>query len=187
MKKISIYLAFSLVIVAGVVGIAFGYYLTPEYRFTAYEKNIMNLGQADRTFDLRYVNAMIEHHRGAMLLAEQLGKNTEREEMKALSADILKNEPGAIAELYEWKKTWYNDTKTVRDPIVANLGSGDEKFDLRFLNAIIAHHERGIMMTEETRTKSSRTEVLNNADAVENFLSNGLEVLKGLRKTWYNI
>ncbi len=185
--KISIYLTIGLVIVGVVVGIGFGYYLTPEYRVSMYESNSMDLGRADRSFDLRYTNAMISHHRGAMLLAEQLSKNTTRPEMKALAQNILNDEPAAIAELYDWKKSWYGDTRNVRDPIVANLGTADDKFDLRFLNAIIAHHEAGIMMTEETRQKSSRVEILNNADAVEAFLSNGLDALKGLRKDWYNI
>lgn len=76
-------------VVGAVLGVSFGYYLTPEYKVSMYEKNTMSLGQADRTFDLRYVNAMISHHRGAMLLAEQLGKNTVRPEMKTLSQNIL--------------------------------------------------------------------------------------------------
>ncbi len=185
--KISIYLALGLVVTGTVLGIAFGYYITPEYRVSMYEKNNMSLGQADRTFDLRYINAMIAHHRGAMLLAEQLSKNTSRPEMKTLAQNILADEPKAIAELYTWKKDWYGDTKTVRDPIVANLGPADEKFDLRFLNAIIAHHEAGIVMTKETREKSSRAEGLNNADAVEAFLTNGITTLKGIRSNWYNI
>jgi uncharacterized protein (DUF305 family) len=58
---------------------------------------------------------------------------------------------------------------------------------LRFLNAIIAHHEAGIEMTKETRQKSTRGEILDNANAVEAFLSNGIQTLKGLRTTWYNI
>ncbi|MBP9798334.1 DUF305 domain-containing protein [Candidatus Woesebacteria bacterium] len=185
--KISIYLALGLVVTGTVLGIAFGYYITPEYRLSMYEKNNMSLGQADRTFDLRYINAMIAHHRGAMLLAEQLSKNTSRPEMKTLAQNILADEPKAIDELYTWKKDWYGDTKTVRDPIVANLGPADEKFDLRFLNAIIAHHEAGIVMTKETREKSSRAEILNNADAVEAFLINGITTLKGIRSSWYNI
>ncbi len=185
--KISIYLALGLVVTGTVLGIAFGYYITPEYRLSMYEKNNMSLGQADRTFDLRYINAMIAHHRGAMLLAEQLSKNTSRPEMKTLAQNILVDEPKAIDELYTWKKEWYSDTKTVRDPIVANLGPADEKFDLRFLNAIIAHHEAGIVMTKETREKSSRAEILNNADAVEAFLVNGITILKGIRSSWYNI
>ncbi len=185
--KVSIYLTLGLVVIGTLLGVSFGYYLTPEYKVSMYDKNTMSLGQADRTFDLRYINAMIAHHRGAMLLAEQLAKNTERPEMKTLAQNILNDEPKAIAGLYEWKKEWYGDTKKVRDPIVANLGSYDDKFDLRFLNAIIAHHEVGIVMTKETRLKSSRTEILNNADAVEAFLSGGLQTLKGLRSTWYNI
>lgn len=185
--KISIYLTFGLVIVGIVLGIAFGYYLTPEYKFSMYEKNDMSLGQADRTFDLRYINAMIAHHRGAMLLAEQLAKNTNRPEMQTLAKNILNDEPKLIKELYDWKKDWYKDTKKVRDPIVANLGRPDEKFDLRFLNAMIAHHEAGIIMTKETKLKSSRSEILNNADAVEIFLTNGIESLKELRANWYNI
>ncbi len=174
-------------VVGVMLGVAFGYYITPDYKVSMYEKNSMSLGQADRTFDLRYVNAMISHHRGAMLLAEQLGKNTTRPEMKTLSQNILNDEPKAIAELYSWKKDWYGDTKSVRDPIVANLGPAGDTFDLRFLNAIIAHHEAGIVMTKETRLKSSRAQILDNANAVEVFLSNGLETLKGLRTTWYNI
>ena len=82
------------------LGIAFGYYLTPEYKFSMYEKNEMSLGPADRTFDLRYINEMISHHRGAMLLAEQLAKNSARPEMKTLAQNILNDEPAAIAELY---------------------------------------------------------------------------------------
>ena len=185
--KVSIYLTVGLVIVGTILGIGFGYYLTPEYRVSMYERNTMDLGRADRTFDLRYINAMISHHRGAMLLAEQLLSNTTRPEMKELSQNILRDEPGAIAELYAWKKSWYGDTRSVRDPIVANLGPSDDKFDLRFLNAIIAHHEVGIMMTEETRQKASRVEILNNADAVEAFLANGLTTLTGLRSDLYNI
>lgn len=185
--NVSIYLAASLMIVGTLIGIAFGYYLTPEYRVTMYEADTMNLGQADRTFDLRYINAMIAHHRGAMLLAEQLAANTARPEMQVLAQGILADEPKAIAELYAWKEEWYGDTKKVRDPIVANLGPADEKFDLRFLNALIAHHQAGILMTKETRLKSSRAEILNNADAVEAFLTGGVTTLTGLRSEWYNL
>lgn len=186
--KISIYTTLSLIIVSIFVGISMGYFHTSDYKSSMYDKNqTMDLGLANKTFDLRYINAMIAHHRGAMLLAEQLGKNTKRPEMTTLSKNILKDEPAAIEELYKWKKDWFNDTKKVKDPIVVNLGNSDDKSDLRFLNAIIAHHEQGIMMTKETRIKSTRNEILNNADAVELFLSQGIEALKGFRQTWYNI
>lgn len=186
MTKISIYLACALAIITGLLGVGFGYYLTPQYTLTMYDKTSMDLGRADRWLDLRYVNAMIAHHRGAMLLAEQ-AKKSKRPEVQTLATAILAGEPTAIAELYAWKKSWFNDSRKVLDPVVANIGTYDEKFDLRFLNALIAHHQNGIVMTKDVRLKSSRTEVLNNADAVETFLNGGLDMLKGWRKDWYNL
>lgn len=186
MSKISIYLALSCAIVAGVVGIGIGYYLTPQYSLTMYEKNTMNLGQSDRWLDLRYINAMIAHHRGAVLLAQQ-AEISQRSEVKDLAATIQKDEPILIEELYAWKKEWYGDIKTVKDPQVPRLGSYDKTFDLRFLNAIISHHESGILMTKEVRVKSSRSEVLDNADAVESFLIKSGAMLKEWRKNWYKI
>lgn len=186
MNKISSSLAVSLMIVCGVIGIGVGYWLTPEYQSSMYDKTPMDLGKPDRFLDLRYIDAMIAHHRGAMLLADQARVQSNRQEIKDLSAMILAEEPAAIAELYAWKKAWYNDTRTVKDPEVVNLGTYDELFDLRFLNALIAHHDEGLEMTREVSVKSSRAEILNNADAVDTFLKTTRVVLTGWRTEWYN-
>lgn len=187
MSKISTTLAISLMIVAGVLGWVAGYASTSEYKISMYDKTQMDFGRPDKTLDLRYINAMIAHHRGAILLAEQANTQTQRQEMKDLSIMILKDEPKAIDELYDWKKSWYGDTKKVKDPLVSNLGTYDEKFDLRFLNTLIAHHEAGLLMTKEIKIKSSRTEILNNADAVDIFLTTTLKLFKDWRVQWYNI
>lgn len=187
MSKISTPFAISLMIVVGILGWLAGYASTPDYKVSMYDKSTMDLGRPDRTLDLRYMNATIAHHRGAMLLASQANLQTQRQDMKDLSTKILQDEPKAISELYAWKKEWYGDTKQVKDPIVAHLGTYDEKFDLRFLNALIAHHEAGLLMTKEIKTKSSRTEILNNADAVETFLTTTLKIFKDWRTQWYKI
>lgn len=175
----------SLLLVGIVIGTGIGYFFTPQYAQTMYADS-MGLGQADSLVDLRYINAMIAHHRGAMLLAEQ-AQASEREEIRTLAASILAGEPALIEELYAWKKDWYGDARSVRDPIVANLGAYDDSFDLRFLNALLAHHASGIVMTQEIRLKSSRAEILNNADAVENFLVTTTQTFKDWRKSWYNV
>ncbi len=184
MNKVSSYLAASLVCIAALIGFGVGYVLTPDYAM--YDKSRMDLGQPDRTLDLRYINAMIAHHRGAMLLAKQ-AQQSERETVKNLAVEIQANEPKLIDELYAWKRDWYGDRRLVPDPLVAKLGSYDATFDLRFLNALIAHHESGILMTREVRLKSSRNVVLDNADAVESFLGGGLVTLRGWRSEWYKL
>lgn len=186
MNKISTYLSVSLIIIAFVIGIGIGYSFTPQYSLSMYDKSGMDLGRPDKWIDLRYINEMIRHHRGAILVAEQAEKS-ERVEIKNLAIEIQKNEPVLIEELYKWKNDWYGDTKKVKDPVVPNLGSYNETFDLRFLNAVISHHKDGILMTKDIRIKSSRNEILDNANAVEKFLSDSGEMLKEWRKTWYNI
>lgn len=183
-KHIPTPLLLSSIIISCIIGIGIGYYLTPEYRYTAYSQNSMDLGAPDRFFDLRYLNAMISHHRAAMLMAEQ-ARVSEREEIRSLADAILEDEPALIDELYEWKRAWYRDSRRVPDPIVPRFGAYDDTFDLRFLNALIAHHDEGIMMTKETRMKSSRAEIQDNADAVENFLKETGSVLRDWRKMWY--
>lgn len=186
MNKISTYLSVSLIVIGFIIGIGIGYSFTPQYSLSMYDKNAMDLGRADKWIDLRYINAMIAHHRGAMLVAKQ-AEISGRPEVQNLAAEIQKNEPVLIEELYKWKKDWYGDTKKVTDPIVPNLGTYNETFDLRFLNAVIAHHENGILMTKEIRLKSTRNEVLDNANAVEKFLTESGSMLKEWRKSWYNI
>lgn len=183
MPKTQTLLTSSLVIIAFAIGAGFGYSFTPQYQQKMSERG-MEIGVADRLVDLRYMNAMIAHHRGAMLLAEQAAKS-ERDEIRSLSKAILSGEPKLIDELYTWKKEWYGDTRKVRDPKVARLGTPDKTFDLRFLNALISHHEAGIVMTEEIRLKSSRNQVLDNADTVESFLKTSGETLLSWRKEWY--
>jgi uncharacterized protein (DUF305 family) len=146
----------------------------------------MDLGQPDKWVDLRYLDAMIAHHRGAMLIAEQ-ARISKRAEITGLTAEILRDEVGNISELYAWKKQWYGDSRKVPDPQIPHFGKYDRTFDLRFLNALIAHHENGIRMTREIRLKSSRTEVLDNADDVEQFLQGGLGMLRSWRTQWYNV
>lgn len=186
MKRTST-LLISLIIVVFVMGLLGGYFISPSYQQTMYDKNEMGLGVADRFVDLRYINQMAAHHRGAILLAEQIKTKTNRPELKELADAILINEPKLIDELYGWKNDWYKDNRKVSDPLVAKLGPVDNTVDLRFLNALIAHHQAGIAMTKEIRTKSSRAEVLNNADSVENFLNSSLTTLKGWRKEWFNV
>ena len=171
MQKISISLTVALVIVSAVVGIGIGYWYTPQYLMSMFDKNMMGLGEPDKWVDLRYLNGMIAQHREAVRLAEQAG--------------IRKNEAIAIAELYHWKKEWYGDSKPVQEPQTAHLGSYNKTFDLRFLNALIAHDENDIRMSREIRLKSSRNEVLDSADKVELERHEELGMLMEWRKEWY--
>lgn len=185
--KISYPLTIAFILLSLIIGMGIGFASSPAYLSTMKNPQIMGLGVADRWIDLRYINAMAAHHRSAILLATIAQKESKRTEIHGLAIAILENEPKLIDELYAWKRTWYSDTRKVNDPSMPHLSTYDEKFDLRFLNALIAHHEAGIAMTQEVRMKSSNKDVLNNADAVESLLQNSLVTLRDWRRTWYQI
>ena len=174
-------------IVAGMIGLTAGYYFSPVYQASMYDKTEMGLGVADRYFDLRYINQMAAHHQGAIELAQQVATTSKRTEITDLAQMIITSEPKLIATLLTWKNAWYRDPRPAPTPRVVNLGGYDDKLDLRFLNALIAHHQDGIAMAQEARSKSTRSEILNDADAVELFLSQSLETLRQWREAWYGI
>lgn len=187
MQKINLTLSISLMIATLVIGMLFGYYVSPSYQQGMSASEEMGLGKADRFVDLRYIDQMATHHRGAILLVDQIDDKTQREELKKLAKMIQEVEPKLIDELYTWKKDWYKDSRKAEDPIVANLGQYNERFDLRFLNALIAHHEEGVEMTKEIRSKSTNNDILNNADIVEKVLTDGIVMLKEWREEWYGV
>lgn len=185
--KISLALAISLTIISFILGLVGGYFITPNYQQEMVGTREMTLGKADKWVDLRYIKRMIAHHRGALLLAEEIQQMPIRTELQEISKDIQANEPALIGELYSWKHDWFGDYSIVSDPVIPKIGTADEKLDLRILNALIAHHQDGMQMTKEIRTKSVRSQILDNADAIEQSLMKSTASLSALRKEWFNV
>nr|WP_287128554.1 DUF305 domain-containing protein [Candidatus Cyanaurora vandensis] len=68
---------------------------------------MQNLGPADKEYDLRFMNAMIEHHEGAMVMAQDALKKSKRPEIQKLAKDIITAQQKEIAQMKTWRKAWY--------------------------------------------------------------------------------
>lgn len=67
----------------------------------------MDLGEGDNEFDLRFIDAMIPHHRGALVMAEDLQQKSDKEEMQTLADNIINSQQGEIDLLLQWRDQWY--------------------------------------------------------------------------------
>ena len=67
----------------------------------------MNLGSADDQFDLRFLNAMIPHHEGAVVMAQDALSKSKRPEIKKLAAEIIASQKAEIKQMQQWKQAWY--------------------------------------------------------------------------------
>jgi uncharacterized protein (DUF305 family) len=65
-----------------------------------------DLGAADAGFDLRFIDAMIPHHEGAVTMAKEVLGKSKRPEVKKLAQDIIASQQVEIKQMQNWKKAW---------------------------------------------------------------------------------
>ena len=165
----------------------------------------MDLGPADANFDLRFIDGMTPHHQGAIVMAKDVLQKTKRPEMKTLAADIIKAQDKEIAAMKQWRQAWY--PKAPATPMAYNsqmghampmthdqmqgmmmsmdLGAADSQFDLRFLNAMIPHHQGAITMAQEALSKSKRPEIKQLAQAIITSQTAEIAQMEQWKQAWY--
>jgi uncharacterized protein (DUF305 family) len=66
----------------------------------------MSLGKADAGFDVRFLDAMIPHHQGAVTMGKDLLLKSKRPQMKKLAQSIIKSQQEEIDLMTQWQKEW---------------------------------------------------------------------------------
>jgi uncharacterized protein (DUF305 family) len=173
----------------------------------AMDHTSMDLGPADATFDLRFLDAMMLHHEGAIVMAEDALEKSNREEIKTLSNEIIAAQRAEIAQMQEWRQAWYPSASA--DPVMyhaegnhempmtpemksmmrmdMDLGAADEEFDLRFMDAMIPHHEGALVMAQEVLEKSDRPELQALAQEILSSQQAEIDQMNQWRKDWYGV
>jgi uncharacterized protein (DUF305 family) len=65
------------------------------------------LGTADPQFDLRYLNAMITHHREAIAMAGAALKTSTRNEVLTLASEVIRLDGEDLVQFEAWRSAWY--------------------------------------------------------------------------------
>lgn len=166
----------------------------------------MDLGPADADYDLRFIDGMTPHHQGAVEMAKEAEQKSKRPEIKKLANEIIKAQNKEIAELKQWRTAWYKKAPTTATAWDAqmnhtmamspeqskamrmdmNLGAADADFDLRFINAMIPHHEGAVTMAQDALSKSKRPEVKKLARNIITSQQTEINEMKKWRQAWYN-
>lgn len=69
--------------------------------------------------------------------------------------------------------------------MVTHLGEKGAKFDERFIDLMIPHHEGGVMMAKAAAEKATHPEIKKMAEEMIAAQEKEIEMLKKLRKEWY--
>ena len=165
----------------------------------------MDLGPADADFDLRFIDGMVPHHDGGVVMAKEAPQKSKRPEIRKLADEIIKAQDKEITQMKQWRQNWYpkapstpmawhaqmnhmmpmstEQIKSMRMDM--DLGEGNAQFDLRFLDAMIPHHEGAVVMAEDAVKKSKRPEIKKLAQTIISSQQVEIEQMKGWRQAWY--
>lgn len=164
----------------------------------------MNLGAADASYDMRFIDAMILHHQGAVEMAKAAHQKAQRSEIKQLADDIIKAQNKEIAQMKQWRQAWYpqagqsmaynnsqgqmmqmSSEQMQSMKMNKDLGTADAQFDLRFINAMIPHHQGAVMMAEDALSKSKRPEIKQLAQEIVKAQETEIAQMEQWRQAWY--
>ncbi|MDX2096751.1 MAG: DUF305 domain-containing protein [Leptolyngbyaceae cyanobacterium bins.59] len=67
----------------------------------------IDLGATDPEFDKRFIDAMIPHHEGAIVMAKDVLQKSKRPEVLQLARNILASQQAEIDQMKQWRKAWY--------------------------------------------------------------------------------
>ncbi len=164
----------------------------------------MDLGPADGEYDLRFIDSMIPHHEGAIVMAKDALSKSKRPEIKTLANNILKSQPSEIKQMQSWRSLWYpkapttpmmwNGTMNHHTPMTGeqmssmrmsmDLGASDKGYDDRFLAAMIPHHESAVIMAKDMALKSKRPEMQKLAKEIIASQQAEIDQMNQWRKLW---
>lgn len=121
-------------------------------------------------YDALFIDSMIEHHRGALAMAEAVSDSSSRPELAALAAAIVESQTAEIDSMLAWRARWYPELEptgglgmSMGDMAVA---PGDGPWDLRFLEAMISHHRGAVQMAGEAVSMAEHAELRTLAGAI---------------------
>lgn len=165
----------------------------------------MDLGPANAEFDLRFIDGMTPHHQGAVAMAQEALQKSKRPEIKKLSQAIINAQNKETAEMKQWRTAWYSsmgetpmawhtqmghsmsmsEEQKKSMMMSMDLGAADDQFDLRFLNAMIPHHEGAVVMANDALSKSTRPEIKKLAQEIIASQTAEIKQMQQWKQVWY--
>ena len=68
---------------------------------------VKDLGPADSEYDLRFIDLMIPHHEGAVMMAKDALSKAKHQELKKMCEDIIRSQNKEIEQMKQWREAWY--------------------------------------------------------------------------------
>jgi uncharacterized protein (DUF305 family) len=142
-------------------------------------------------YDAAFIDSMIVHHEGAIVMANQALEQAERPELRELATAIVDAQAAEIAQMREWRGAWFPDlpetTSMEMEMGPMKVPEGAAPFDQRFIQAMIPHHESAVVMAQDALQNAERQEIKDLAQAIITAQEGEIAQMKQWLQEWYGI
>ncbi|GAB4197298.1 MAG: DUF305 domain-containing protein [Roseiflexaceae bacterium] len=144
----------------------------------------------DTPYDARFIDSMIEHHQGAIDMANQALQQAEKPEIKTLAQAIIQAQQSEIVQMRQWREAWYPDLPPTggMSMSMGDMSISDDTskpFDQRFIEAMIPHHEGAIAMAKDAQQNAERAEIKTLAETVITTQEAEIAQMRQWLQTWF--
>jgi len=151
-----------------------------------------NMANAAVPFDAQFIDGMIVHHEGAVVMAQEALTRSEQPELRALAEAIITAQGPEIEQMQAWRGEWYPDlaaTPGMDMPMGDMAVSSDESipYDQRFLVAMISHHQGAIHMAQDALEKAEHPELKTLAEAIIAAQQAEITQMSGWLEDWFGV
>jgi uncharacterized protein (DUF305 family) len=115
------------------------------------QPGMMRMSGASIRSEYEFLVHMIPHHEEAVLTANILKNNTNRQEMRQFADGIISTQTDEIEQMKAWLEEWYpdKDHELEYQPMMRNLeGLTGDALDEVFIEDMIPHHMAAVMMSQ---------------------------------------
>jgi uncharacterized protein (DUF305 family) len=157
-------------------------------------------GAAQQPYDLQYLDSMIHHHNGAIMMAKMVLGKTERPELKAFAQKIIDDQTKEIGYMQQLREQWYSGMPPAVNMEMPGMVGGMKMmngehmkemndmepahFDNHFLNMMIAHHDGAVLMSRDALKKAEHSEIKQLAERIIAQQQPEIDQMKKWQATW---
>ncbi|NJK79178.1 MAG: DUF305 domain-containing protein [Chloroflexaceae bacterium] len=140
-------------------------------------------------YDAQFIDGMIVHHQGAITMAQQVLEESERPELRALAEAIITAQQAEIEQMQTWRSAWYPDLAPTggMDMDMGPMAVAEDSstpFDIRFIDAMIPHHEGAVAMAQDALQNAEYTEIKQLSEAIIAAQQAEIEQMQAWREAW---
>jgi uncharacterized protein (DUF305 family) len=147
-------------------------------------------------YELRFLDAMIMHHEGAIMSARGMIANSSRPELRDLARRIIAGQQRQVDQMRAWRQRWYPDAPASVGGMGGMMGGGmmggngagmmgGDGTDRMFLRMMIPHHQLAIDMARDALTNAQHDELKGLAREIIVGQSAEITEMEGYLRAWY--